>query len=94
MIVLLRFTGFLVFPVGTWENWDAHNHFCHSHWPQASHLTLLPTCGLSVSCLMVPSVVLVRIASSLFVSLAISRIRDKNEDSCFFLILLLDPLMP
>ena len=76
----------LCFGIGIWENWDAHNRCCRlgTWWLRhALHLTLLSTCELFVSCLMVPSAVLVRIASSLWVLLflgymTINKIKKKT----------------
>ncbi|KAK9018827.1 hypothetical protein V6N11_033873 [Hibiscus sabdariffa] len=55
---------------GIWENWDASSPSCLCIawflWPLSLHILLL-TCGLVASCFIVPSVILVRTASSLFV---------------------------
>lgn len=83
---LLIFTGAVLFLLGTWENWAAYNRFCQCtvrRLQLASHLTWLSMRVVVASCHTVPSAVLVKIASSLFVSLADSRTHDKIERNVF-----------
>lgn len=50
--------------LGHLEHWGVHSHFCR-WWQELDwHLTWQSTYGLAASCIMVPSNVLVRIASS------------------------------